>query len=114
MVLDENLFVESVLPGAILRRLSEQEMAAYRAHQSGRGFRIGDAMNYRAPYHNLVELKQTFGSVDYVPVGKRKFYVFDIGGNKYRLVAAIHFNTQTLFVRFMMTHVEYDRGDWKK
>ena len=64
-------------------------------------------------HHNLVELKQSFGSVDYVPVGKRKFYVFDIGGNKYQLVAAIHFNTQTLFIRFIITHVEYDRGDRK-
>jgi haloalkane dehalogenase len=31
LVLEKNLFVESVLPGAILRRLSEEEMAAYRA-----------------------------------------------------------------------------------
>jgi haloalkane dehalogenase len=31
MVLEKNLFVESVLPGAILRRLSEEEMTAYRA-----------------------------------------------------------------------------------
>ena len=65
-------------------------------------------------YRNLVELRRTFASVDYVPVGKKEFYVFNIGGNKYRLVASIHFNRQRLFVRFIMTHREYDRGDWKK
>ena len=48
-----------------------------------------------------------------VPVKKRDFYVFNIGGNKYRLVVAIHFNTQMLFVRHVLTHAEYDTGKWK-
>ena len=40
-------------------------------------------------------------------------YNFDIGGNKLRLIAAIHFNTGNLFVRAVLTHREYDKGDWK-
>ena len=68
----------------------------------------------KGSFKNLVELKRTFGSVDYVPVGKREFYVFNIGGNKYRLSAAIHFNMQRLFVRHVLTHREYDQGDWKR
>jgi mRNA interferase HigB len=40
--------------------------------------------------------------------------VFNIGGNKYRLIAAIHFNTRKLFVRHVLTHREYDQGDWKR
>lgn len=65
-------------------------------------------------YKDLTEFKKTFRSVDYVPVGKRGFYVFNIGGNKYRLIAAIHFNTQKLFIRHILTHAEYSQGDWKK
>jgi mRNA interferase HigB len=65
-------------------------------------------------YRNLMELKRTFGSVDYVPAAKGDFYVFDLGGNKYRLIAAIHFNTQILFIRNILTHADYDRGGWKK
>jgi mRNA interferase HigB len=65
-------------------------------------------------YRNLAELKQTFGSVDYVSTGKSDFYVFNIAGNKYRLIAAIHFNRQMLFIRYIFTHAEYDRGGWKK
>ena len=65
-------------------------------------------------YGNLAELKRTFGSVDYVRTGKRDFYVFNIAGNKYRLIAAIHFNRQMLFIRYILTHVEYDGGGWKK
>lgn len=65
-------------------------------------------------FQNLAELKRTFPSVDMVPVKDRDFYVFNIGGNKYRLIAAIHFNTQMLFVRHVLTHPEYDTGRWKK
>jgi mRNA interferase HigB len=65
-------------------------------------------------FQNLTELKRTFGSVDMVPVKGRDLYVFDIGGNKYRLIAAIHFNTQRLFVRHILTHPDYDTERWKK
>jgi mRNA interferase HigB len=44
-------------------------------------------------------------------VGKR--YVFNIGGNKYRLIAAIAFSVQTLWVKAVLTHGEYDQGDWQ-
>jgi mRNA interferase HigB len=49
-----------------------------------------------------------------VPVKGKDLCAFDIGGNKYRLIAAIHFNTQMLFVRHVLTHAEYDTGGWKK
>jgi mRNA interferase HigB len=67
----------------------------------------------RGRFRNLVELKRTFASVDMVPVNERDFYVFNIGGNKYRLVTATHFNTQRLFVRHILTHAEYDKERWK-
>ena len=65
-------------------------------------------------FKNLAELKQTFKRVDYVNAGRKGFYVFDIGGNKYRLIAAIHFNTQKLFIRHVLTHAQYDKGERKK
>lgn len=43
-----------------------------------------------------------------------KLTVFNIGGNKYRLIAAIHFNRQKVYVRNVLTHKEYDQGDWKE
>ena len=63
---------------------------------------------------NLPELKRTFGSVDYVPVGNRERYIFNIGGNKYRLVAQVDYKLQTVLIRHVLTHQEYDRGDWRK
>lgn len=44
-------------------------------------------------------------------VGER--FVFNIGGNKYRLIAAIAFAPQLFWVKAILTHTEYDKGDWK-
>lgn len=60
-------------------------------------------------FDDFVELKSTFPSVDLVG----KLTIFNIGGNKYRLITAIHFNRQKIYVRNVLTHQEYDRGDWK-
>ncbi len=68
----------------------------------------------RGNFRNLAELKKTFASTDLVPAGSRALYVFNIGGNKYRLTAAIHFNSQKLFVRNISTHFEYDIGRWQE
>jgi mRNA-degrading endonuclease HigB of HigAB toxin-antitoxin module len=39
--------------------------------------------------------------------------VFDIGGNKYRLIAEMNFTRKVLFIRCIMTHKEYVKGAWK-
>lgn len=41
-------------------------------------------------------------------------YVFNVGGNKYRAVVAIHFNRRICFILRIMTHTEYDRAQWKE
>ena len=55
-------------------------------------------------------LRQTFGSADYVD----GFTIFDVGGNRYRIAAVIHYDKQRLYVRQVMTHSEYDRNAWRK
>ena len=38
--------------------------------------------------------------------------VFNIAGNKYRLIASIHFNRGKVYIRHVLTHPAYDRGEW--
>lgn len=59
---------------------------------------------------NFAELKQLFTAVDKVG----HLYVFDIGGNKIRLIASIHFNRQRIYIRNILNHKDYDMGKWKK
>ena len=61
-------------------------------------------------FKSFAELRKTFGSADQVG----KLTVFNIGGNKVRLIAAIHYNRRTIYIRAVLTHREYDEGKWKE
>jgi mRNA interferase HigB len=56
------------------------------------------------------DLRHTFPSADRVG----ELIVFNIGGNKYRLIVSIHFNRSKVYVRHVFTHAEYDKGAWKR
>jgi mRNA interferase HigB len=60
-------------------------------------------------FANWAELKAAFNAVDKV----NELAVFDIGGNKYRLMAYIRFEKQILYIKAVLTHREYDKGAWK-
>ena len=64
----------------------------------------------KAEWDSFEDVKADFGSADQVG----RLTVFDIGGNKYRLIAHIHFNRGKVYVRQVLTHADYDKGDWKK
>jgi mRNA interferase HigB len=61
-------------------------------------------------FTSFEDLRTTFPSADKVG----DLIVFNIGGNKYRLIAPIHFNRGKAYIRQVMTHQEYNRGAWKK
>jgi mRNA interferase HigB len=68
-----------------------------------------------AEWKNLVEMRAVISSADEVTVKSgRRVVVFNIGGNKYRLIAAVHYNTQIVYAMRFMTHAEYNKGKWKK
>ena len=69
----------------------------------------------RSSWWNFQEVKATFGQTDQAVVDSGKTVaIFDIGGNKFRLIAAIHYNTQKVFVLRVLTHKEYDTELWKR
>ena len=60
-------------------------------------------------FGHWAELKATFNAVDKVG----ELTVFDIGGNKYRLIAYIRFEKQIVYIKAVLTHQDYDKGAWK-
>ena len=61
-------------------------------------------------FSSLPNLKLMFPTADQVG----KLTVFNVGGNMVRLVAAIHYNRNRIYIRGVLTHEEYDRGKWKE
>ncbi len=55
---------------------------------------------------NLNALKKNFNSVDKA----YGYTIFNIGGNNYRLITAIHYNTQHCYIRMIWTHAEYSKS----
>ncbi len=60
-------------------------------------------------FTSWAELKAAFNTVDKVG----ELAVFDIGGNKYRLIAYIRFEKQIVYIKAVLTHRDYDKGTWK-
>jgi mRNA interferase HigB len=60
-------------------------------------------------FGHWAELKAAFKTIDKVG----DLTVFDIGGNKYRLVAYVRFEKQIVYVKAVLTHRDYDKGTWK-
>jgi len=54
---------------------------------------------------NLGALRTQFNSVDAV----YGYTIFNIGGNNYRLITAVHYNTQHCYIRTIWTHAEYSK-----
>jgi len=66
------------------------------------------ALASRAHWSSPAEVRAAYRTASFV-AGNR--IVFDIGGNRFRLVVAVHYNRRAMFVRFVGTHAEYDRID---
>ena len=64
----------------------------------------------KSDFGNFSDLRMTFPSADQVS----ELTVFNISGNKFRLIAAIHYNRQVLYIREILTHAEYNKNKWRK
>ncbi len=60
----------------------------------------------RADWASFADVKATYGNADVV-AGNR--VIFNLGGNKYRLIAKIAYRCRIVYVRFVGTHAEYDQ-----
>lgn len=61
-------------------------------------------------FNSIAEIRQIFPSADKVG----KLTVFNICSNKFRLIAAIHYNRNKVYIRAVLTHREYDQNNWQE
>jgi mRNA interferase HigB len=64
----------------------------------------------KAEWHGIREVRQDFPSADQVG----EVLIFNVLGGNYRLIATVHYPTQRLFIKSLLTHKEYDRKEWLK
>lgn len=63
----------------------------------------------KAEFEHFAAVRQMFPNADQVD----DYTVFNIRGNRYRLIALINYSQQMVYVRHVLTHAEYDKGRWK-
>jgi mRNA interferase HigB len=68
-----------------------------------------EAVVKQAVWEDWADVKATYGSADKVD----EFVVFNVGGNKYRLIAIVSYPKGKVYIQHVLTHKEYDRGAWK-
>jgi len=67
-----------------------------------------------AKWRNLEEVRRTYAHADGVPAGDRTYTVFNVAGNRYRLITEIYYEDQTILLRHVLSHADYEREDWKQ
>lgn len=66
-----------------------------------------------ARWTSLMDVRKNYPHADGVATKSGTLTVFNVAGNKYRLIARIRYDYQLVNVRRIVTHTEYDRDEWK-
>ena len=59
------------------------------------------------------DVRKTFNHADSYKENEKKYVIFNIAGNKYRLITSIKYGRKLVVVAIVMSHEEYDREKWK-
>ena len=62
-----------------------------------------------ADWESFSDIRKTFNHADIY----RCCIIFDVGGNKYRIIAKVAYKIHIVFIRFVLTHKEYDEQKWQ-
>jgi mRNA interferase HigB len=99
-----------------VRIITENTLAAFavRYPQAATGLETWRRLMRQEQFRHFADLRRCFRSADQVRVGSgNPVVVFNICGNAYRFICAIHYNTGKVFLLRFLTHAEYDKGRWK-
>ena len=98
------------------RELQEFYEAKPERRQHADAFEDWFKLTRRASWQTFQDAKALFGQTDVASDtnSKRTATIFDIGGNKYRIVTLIDYMRQTVLITHVLGHKDYDKGNWKK
>lgn len=98
----------------IITRRRLKEFAANYPDAAG-ALRVWATITAHAGWRNLAETRRDFPHADEGRVSSgRPVTVLNIRGNRYRLIVAIHYNREAVYVLRFLTHAQYDKGAWKR
>lgn len=60
-------------------------------------------------WNDFSDVRKTFSRADLY----RDCVIFDVGGNKYRLIVKVRYRTKRVYIRYVLTHSDYDKNAWK-
>lgn len=100
------------LVSAVMHIVTRSRLAAFweKHPDSKTSLLLWYKLTVTANWQNFVKLREFFSSADQVG----NLTIFNIGGNKYRLIAFVDYIYQKVFIRNILAYAEYDKGDWKK
>ncbi len=87
---------------------------AERNPEAASGLRRWFELAEEAEWKHLPDVREAFRHADETRASSgRSVVIFNIAGNKYRLITAIHYNLQRIYVMLLLTHADYDKDRWK-
>ena len=112
---DDSLFVVDLGPSGPIDRMriiSKRKLREFWLSNSDaeRALSVWYAIVRKMQWTSFSDVRATFRHADVY----KDCVIFDVGGNKFRIVAKVRFGIGRVYVRSVMTHKEYDCGLWKR
>ncbi|MBE9146233.1 type II toxin-antitoxin system HigB family toxin [Planktothrix mougeotii] len=63
----------------------------------------------KAEWQNLIDVQQTYPKAE--AVGNFTVFIFNIKGNRYRLIVDLVYDSQRIYIKYVLTHAEYDKDE---
>ncbi|MFI5378683.1 MAG: type II toxin-antitoxin system HigB family toxin [Tepidisphaerales bacterium] len=97
------------------KKLREFYEATPERHRHANTFEDWFSLARQAHWQTFQDTRALFGQTDIAhdTASGRTATIFDIGGNKYRIIALIDYTRQTVLITHVMDHKEYDKNNWK-
>ena len=94
-----------------MRVISRKTLREFCGKHSDAGEALYDwyRITTKAQWQNLLDVQQLYAKAEAVG----NFTIFNIKGNRYRLIVDLVYKTQRIYVKYVLTHAEYDKDEWK-